>query len=639
MTTHTKKVTVTSQLPSLVRYPGEGCAYQIGASVARAALVQPYERKPRDPLTRPLYVYALDPAASQREGSIALVHVPYEQLAPGPAGALFAVDISDRNGQHRATAVDLDDPYLLIQNGCRPSPLNFHFHQQMVYAVCMLTYSAFRKALGRDIAWGFPHAAGSAVQPRLQIYPFAFDNQNAWYDRRRGELHFGYYDAPSSVRGRNIPGGRIYTALSHDIIVHEVTHALLDGLRQRFDLPTSADVPAFHEGFADLIAIFQRFSYETVVQTAVRQAYRDWGGDVPLLTRLARQFGQTTTDSLDARLRDFDISTVLREPKKYTEVGKEPHDLGSILVAAVLNASVNVFLQKSERFVRLATGGTGILPRGELPHDLGDLLTNNAQKVASQFLAICVRAIDYCPPVDITFGDFLRAVITADCDLVPADPWGYREAWIDAFRTRGIYPQGVMALTEDALCWAPPERAIPPIDDLSFARSRFRGDPGRPATAQELHRQACALGQVVSHPHWIEEFGCVLPGDARLRGDLVEAPSIESVRVSHRIGPDGQLLYDVVAEIIQRRRVQGGNHPAFDFYGGATVILDPQGRIRYVIRKRITHQERLEKQRDFLQSNIAQRYWTVTGGQWTLRPEATTHTFRDGKKSTNQLGF
>ncbi len=28
---------------------------------------------------------------------------------------------------------------------------------------------------------------------------------------------------------------------------------------------------------------------------------------------------------------------------------------------------------------------------------------------------MCIRAIDYCAPVGITFGDYLRAVITADC--------------------------------------------------------------------------------------------------------------------------------------------------------------------------------------------------------------------------------
>ena len=35
---------------------------------------------------------------------------------------------------------------------------------------------------------------------------------------------------------------------------------------------------------------------------------------------------------------------------------------------------------------------------------------------------MCIRALDYCPAVDITFGEYLRALITADLDAVPNDP-------------------------------------------------------------------------------------------------------------------------------------------------------------------------------------------------------------------------
>ena len=51
-------------------------------------------------------------------------------------------------------------------------------------------------------------------------------------------------------------GESVFTCLSHDVIVHELTHALLDGLRPHFTIPTQIDVLAFHEAFADLIACF-----------------------------------------------------------------------------------------------------------------------------------------------------------------------------------------------------------------------------------------------------------------------------------------------------------------------------------------------------------------------------------------------
>ena len=65
---------------------------------------------------------------------------------------------------------------------------------------------------------------------------------------------------------------------------------------------------------------------------------------------------------------------------------------------------------------------------------------------------MCIRALDYCPPVDITFGDYLRAIITADVDLVEDDRWNYRLAFIDAFRRRGIYPEGIKTLSVESLC-------------------------------------------------------------------------------------------------------------------------------------------------------------------------------------------
>ena len=49
--------------------------------------------------------------------------------------------------------------------------------------------------------------------------------------------------------------------------------------------------------------------------------------------------------------------------------------------------------------------------------------------MARQMLNICIRALDYCPPVDI-LGEYLRALITADRDLVPEDERSYRVAFI-----------------------------------------------------------------------------------------------------------------------------------------------------------------------------------------------------------------
>ena len=58
---------------------------------------------------------------------------------------------------------------------------------------------------------------------------------------------------------------------------------------------------------------------------------------------------------------------------------------------------------------RIATKGTGILPEGDIHPDLAKRFADEAVKAAGRVLTICIRAIDYLPPVDITFGDYLRA--------------------------------------------------------------------------------------------------------------------------------------------------------------------------------------------------------------------------------------
>lgn len=577
--------------------PGATVPFLIGGGVRRAARIASYERKRGDPIYRPLRIYTLDAAESRLEGGVALVNVPYESLEPGPRGAVFEVDNLDGWQNLRYQRLDLDDPGVLIRNGLAPTPSDPRFHQQMVYAVCSLVYASFKSALGRDLAWGFERTGEGP--DRLLLRPYSGQEENAFYDQQTGELRFGYFQASMEVHGRNLPGGFVFTALSHDIVAHEVTHALLDGLRSHFNRPSNPDVLAFHEAFADLVAIFQHFSYKEVVQAALRKS-RGRLANADLLTGLARQFGHTTGS-------DRPLRSAIDEEVKVYDPGLEPHELGSVLVSAVFDAFDTVFRRKTERYVRLATGGSGVLPEGELSADLQLVLAGEASRLAGQFLAICIRAVDYCPPVGLELGHFLRAVITADFDLVPHDPWGYREAWIDAFARRRIYPGSVTTLSEDSLRWSGPARELPRIEDLNFANLRFKGDPGRPADLKELRRQARDLGRFVAHRDRLEDFGLAEPDGE------VGRPCVESIRSLRRVGPDGQVAFDLIAEVTQRRTVvtAEGN---FDFYGGSTVILGPDGEIRYIIRKSIGQENRLQEQRDYMMG-AGRSYWRLSEGR------------------------
>src|SRR5215212_11895501 len=109
------------------------------------------------PLFRELRGYALDPSLAQQLDtapiSEVLYRVPWEPLEPGPVGEYLEVVDFDPAGRCFYEPVDLDDPYLLVQDGLPPSEGTPQFHQQMAYAVAQRTIHAFERALGRRALW------------------------------------------------------------------------------------------------------------------------------------------------------------------------------------------------------------------------------------------------------------------------------------------------------------------------------------------------------------------------------------------------------------------------------------------------------------------------------------------------------
>jgi hypothetical protein len=563
--------------------------------VARQASVRARTRRSGDPLHRPLKIFTLDPETSKIDGGIATIDVPWEPLQPGPKGLLFDVDPND--GPMVNAGVDLDDPRVLIQGGLNPSVFDVQFHQQMVYAVSSRVYAQFQAALGRLIAWGFDAPADDG---RLLLRPHVAEfGANAAYEPEFGRLSFGYFPGPEAGAGRCPPQGRVFTCLSHDAIAHEMTHAMLDGLRSRFNVPTCPDVPGFHEGFADLIAVFQHFMHRDVLAKEISRTKGDLR-EAQLLTGLADQLGLTTRRG---PLRCAISDAVVRYRPEM-----EPHEMGSVLLSAVFAAFVRVYQRKTQRFLRLGVRSDATY----IPSELVDILASQAHDLAEQFLKLCIRGIDYCPPVDLHLGEYLRAVITVDRELVPEDPWGYRDALIDAFAERGIYPEGVGQLSEDALCWNAPSRTFEPILPLHFSNLRFAGDPSIPAGKDELRRQAEALWEFVTRPHVAEEFGLAPAGS-----DGAEPCMVDSIRTARRVGPDGQLLLDQVAEVTQRRRViDPETGLEAKVFGGCTIIVDPEGEIRYAIIKRTLSQRRLDRQ---LQYQRTSPWWERAEGRYRMR--------------------
>ena len=602
-------------------------AFEISPRVTRQALVRPYRRDGRGPLVRPLRIYTLDPSVSDRVGGVATVQVPYEKLGKGPVGSLFDVRFDGAPKELLAEALDLDDPHLLLSSGLSPTPTNGRFHLQMVYAVATLTYGAFKRALGREIAWATPAAADGSL--RLVVRTFV-PGANAGYSRETGNLSFGYFKANRRAAGFTVRGGLICTALSHDIIAHETAHALLDGLRSSFMEPTNVDVPAFHEGFSDLVALFLHFNYPDVVERAIRDS-RGTLTQGSLLTDLAREFGYARSRGGAARalrsgidvagIAGFDSDVLPSSDNAPTQYDPElgSHALGSVLVSAVFEAFVTIVRRKCDRLFRIAGLDPHTIGQGALNDALVKAIAQEASDVAGQFLNVCIRAIDYCPPADLELGEYLRALITADGDLERADKWGFREALMRSFRRRHIFPDHVQFMTEDAVRWQPPSHDLT-IPALAFRNLRFGGEPGQAAGVKELERQARALGAFVTDARHAECFRLVAAG-ARLPKGIVQASpaTVQSVRVSRRVAPDGRIAFDLVGEVTQSCTVDRAG-ALFDMNGGCTVIIDPEGRVRYSIFKRFDGNQRRARQQASMRGPL-KAFWQKTGRKWTLRDQ------------------
>ncbi len=416
------------------------------------------------PNIRRLRGYSFDPSLSvQLETALVnetIFKVRWEKdLKEGPVGEYIEVVDFDPASKCFYAPVNLNDPYVLAQDGMMPSESNPQFHQQMVYAVAMTTIQNFEKALGRKALWSaYRDYKEREFLQRLRIYPHALRHANAYYSPAKKALLFGYFPASASAPEDHLPNGIVFTCLSHDIIAHETTHALLDGMHRRFIENSHHDSLAFHEAFADIVALFQHFTFPEVLRQQIAKTRGDLASQ-SLLGQLAQQFGKAIGQygALRDAIGEFDEKEQKWKPRQpdptdyQTEL--EPHARGAILVAAVFEAFLSIYKCRIADLLRIASNGTGILTPGELHPDLVNRLADEASKAAQHVLNMCIRALDYCPPVDVTFGDYLRAIITADRDLFAEDELGYRIAFIEAFRRRGIYPRDIRTLSEETLCW------------------------------------------------------------------------------------------------------------------------------------------------------------------------------------------
>jgi hypothetical protein len=610
------------------------------------------------PSGRFLRGYTLDPGFSTRLDTMGINEITYqirweEKLLKGPCGAYFEVIDVDPASNCFYDPLDLNDIEVLATNGLAPSEGNPKFHQQFVYLAAMRTLEHFEKSLGRKIIWSRrkvvkiigPHKRKQVTYhyvDKLRLYPHAFRDANAYYTTDKKAVLFGYFEAAKKVQGSNLPGGVIFSCLSPDIVAHEVTHAILDSIHPRFTENTNPDVAAFHEAFADIVALLQRFTIPSLVESQIT-ATRGNLEEFSFLGELATQFGNALQNSRGA-LRgaigkvgpDNKWRKYTPDPELYQSVF-EPHERGAILVATIFDGFLRLYNVQTADLIRIATNGTGVLQPGAIHPDLVHRLAATACEIAERLLHICIRALDYCPPIDINFGDYLRALITADVDVSPKDVNGYRIALIEAFRSWGIFPDRVNTLSIESLCWNKPSQQNPELNInekkiLKYVAQFLKGKVGEildlstlEANNREQIYNASQKLQAQVHDLLVSKNRVFLSKEAwsgflkklGLTDEVVKftyngekfqsegPPPIEvyKVRPVYRVSREDLLVEQVLITLTQTFSIRGGTLDGAKFRGGSTLILNisKDYDVEYIIYKNILSGHRFNFQMDYQQ--------------------------------------
>lgn len=558
-------------------------------------------------------VLAQDPTVADVTGPVlARISVPADRLQRGPRNHRFHVtDIAVGSGEARDPAVlHAGNPWTYVDrwaeidgSGSAALVRDPVFRAQNVFAVAAHTLALFERHLGRPIPWqfGWPH---------LYLVPAAKLERNASYSRKHAAVLFGWLPALGDRP-------EVFTSLSYDVIAHEVSHAILDGLRPRYTEPGLPDQLAFHEALADLVALLSVFDLSGVAEhlldpdgdgainfpsdttTAVDSPERRAGRAAFLkaspLTGLAEQLG--TLRSRDAGANGTGSYAALRrsvdlpEGEWWTNDPRylEAHRRAEILVAAFMHAFVDMWAGRLDVF--RIDGGMNTARVAE-----------EGIKAAGHLLGMLLRALDYLPPVELEFPDVIDAVLTADQRLAPDDEHDYRGALLRAFDAFGIKRPPHRIVDQDGTSAPKPGAedtpepvlaAYPPDPDTAY------GPPG----IRYEHLNMLALR---TSPEEVYRF--IWANAAVLGIDVRFSTRVDRVLTSTRVGPDGLIVTEVIADYTQTLTTTVANLPpgmtkpagaaegkTVELWGGGVLVFDQFGRFRLHQRKPLLDVDRQDR--------------------------------------------
>lgn len=304
---------------------------------------------------------------------------------------------------------NMDDPkevkhpekYIPAYNGFVSEAINNRFYHQLnVWASVQHALEFYENpfALGRPIPWGFE---GN----RLIVVPHAGFGENAFYDRRSKSIQFYYFGNEDHPK---------YTCLSHDIIVHETGHAILDGIRPLYHQVTSLQTAAFHEFIGDLTAILLVLFNHDMRHRVLLNSSGLLKAEV--ISDLAKEFGEVISDHPYLR------SAMQSETMETVKNSHDPHSISQVLTGAMWN----IFRKMAANYREKANSSS----------------RKALYWAADRLRQLALQPLDLCPPCDIQFIDYARAVVRNYMIWDPVDENGFLPIILQEFHDRKICPCG-----------------------------------------------------------------------------------------------------------------------------------------------------------------------------------------------------
>ncbi len=309
-----------------------------------------------------------------------------------------------------------------LKGGLRPEegrfvyPLGDRRHYAAnAFAAVNIATQIFEEAYGEPIKW----ATG---RKQLDVTAEYGQELNAYYSRWELGVVFSK-DLDKATQKM------VYAAGSGEVVVHETGHAILDSLRPNYFSTWSAEPPAFHEAFGDMLALLVTLKNERVQEIVAEQT----GGDLSrpnLAADLGEEMGTAMNNNAGnnvtggANIRSARNSFVWQDPSSLPDhappgqLSAQEHNFSRVWTGAFYEVLTAICRSKMEE---------GLSAREALA------------ATADEGLRMLGRQMRKAPDGDFTFPDMAAALLASEKEL---NGGRYAPMIQEAFAARNMLPEG-----------------------------------------------------------------------------------------------------------------------------------------------------------------------------------------------------